>query len=56
MQKWLNIQMRKEKLKHQEKLWQMKKTIKWYLDNQEWVNEVVSGDYQKYYNEMYGKK
>ena len=34
----------------------IEKTIKWYLDNQEWVNEVVSGDYQKYYNEMYGKK
>ncbi len=34
----------------------IEKTIKWYLDNQEWVSEVVSGDYQKYYNEMYGKK
>lgn len=34
----------------------IEKTIKWYLDNQEWVNEVVSGDYQKYYAEMYGKK
>lgn len=34
----------------------IEKTIKWYLDNQQWVNEVVSGDYQKYYNEMYGKK
>jgi len=31
----------------------IEKTIKWYLDNQEWVNEVVSGDYQKYYNKMY---
>jgi dTDP-glucose 4,6-dehydratase len=34
----------------------IEKTIKWYLDNQEWVNEVVSGDYQKYYNEMYSGK
>ena len=34
----------------------IEKTIKWYLDNQEWVNEVVSGDYQKYYSEMYGNK
>jgi dTDP-glucose 4,6-dehydratase len=34
----------------------IKKTIKWYLDNQDWVNEVVSGDYQKYYQEMYGNK
>ncbi|RRD40764.1 dTDP-glucose 4,6-dehydratase [Leptotrichia sp. OH3620_COT-345] len=31
----------------------IRKTVKWYLENQEWVNEVVSGDYQKYYNEMY---
>lgn len=34
----------------------IQKTIKWYLDNQDWVNEVVSGDYQKYYQEMYGNK
>ena len=34
----------------------IRKTIKWYLENQEWVNEVVSGDYQKYYDEMYGGK
>ena len=33
----------------------IEKTIKWYLDNQDWVNDVVSGDYAKYYNEMYGK-
>ena len=30
------------------------KTIKWNLDNQEWVKEVTSGDYQKYYEQMYG--
>ena len=29
------------------------KTIRWYLDNQEWVDEVTSGDYMKYYEEMY---
>jgi dTDP-glucose 4,6-dehydratase len=33
----------------------IEKTIKWYLNNQEWVNDVVSGDYTRYYNEMYGK-
>jgi dTDP-glucose 4,6-dehydratase len=33
----------------------IEKTIRWYLDNQEWVEEVVSGDYQKYYKEMYEK-
>lgn len=32
------------------------KTIYWYLDNQDWVEEVTSGDYLKYYEEMYGKK
>ncbi|MGF6906328.1 dTDP-glucose 4,6-dehydratase [Fusobacterium sp. PH5-44] len=33
----------------------IEKTIEWYLDNQVWVEEVVSGDYQKYYDKMYGK-
>ena len=32
------------------------KTIKWNLDNQQWISEVTSGDYQKYYDEMYGKE
>ena len=32
----------------------IEKTILWYLDNQDWVDEVASGDYQKYYDEMYG--
>ncbi len=32
------------------------KTIRWYLENQDWVNEVTSGDYQKYYEEMYGSR
>ena len=30
------------------------KTIEWYLNNQPWVEEVTSGDYQKYYEQMYG--
>ena len=34
----------------------IRKTVKWYLEHQDWVNEVVSGDYQKYYEEMYGNK
>jgi dTDP-glucose 4,6-dehydratase len=29
------------------------KTIKWYLDNKEWMEHVTSGDYQKYYDVMY---
>ena len=31
------------------------KTIVWYLENQDWVEEVTSGDYQGYYEKMYGK-
>lgn len=32
------------------------KTIRWYLDNQEWVEEVTSGDYMKYYDQMYSNR
>ena len=28
-------------------------TIKWYLENEEWMKRVTSGDYQKYYEDMY---
>ena len=31
----------------------IEKTVKWYLDNQDWMDNVTSGDYQKYYEEMY---
>ena len=31
------------------------KTVKWYLENQEWLNNVTSGDYQAYYQKMYTK-
>ena len=31
----------------------IEKTVRWYLDNQEWMDNVTSGDYQKYYQEMY---
>lgn len=34
----------------------IEKTVRWYLDNQDWVAEVVSGDYQKYYETMYGNR
>ena len=34
----------------------IRKTVKWYLEHQDWINEVISGDYQKYYEEMYGNK
>jgi dTDP-glucose 4,6-dehydratase len=29
------------------------KTVDWYLENEEWLNNVTSGDYQKYYEEQY---
>ena len=29
------------------------KTIDWYLENTKWLENVVSGDYQKYYQQMY---
>lgn len=31
----------------------MKETIEWYLNNIEWINNIVSGDYKKYYENMY---
>ncbi len=34
----------------------LSETIDWYLENEEWLNNVTSGDYQKYYNEMYGER
>ena len=34
----------------------IEKTVKWYLENQDWVKNVTSGDYQNYYKEMYENK
>ncbi|MEQ9262352.1 MAG: dTDP-glucose 4,6-dehydratase [Owenweeksia sp.] len=34
----------------------LSETIDWYLDNEEWLQSVTSGDYQKYYNEMYSSR
>lgn len=31
----------------------IEKTVKWYLDNQEWLDNVTSGDYQNYYEQQY---
>ena len=31
----------------------IEETVKWYLDNQEWMDHVTSGEYQKYYDNMY---
>jgi len=32
----------------------IKKTIKWYLENRAWWEEIISGEYQNYYTRMYG--
>ena len=29
------------------------KTVEWYLNNWSWLENITSGDYQKYYSEMY---
>lgn len=34
----------------------IEKTVAWYLDNQEWMDQILSGDYEKYYDEMYSKR
>ena len=34
----------------------IRKTIAWYLDNRSWWEEIVSGEYRLYYEEMYGKR
>jgi len=34
----------------------LEKTIDWYLENEEWMKNVTSGDYQKYYEEQYEKR
>ena len=34
----------------------IKKTIRWYLDNHNWVEAVTNSDYQEYYQKMYGGK
>jgi len=31
----------------------IEKTVKWYLENKEWMDNVISGDYQEYYKKMY---
>ena len=34
----------------------IKKTIQWYLDNREWWETIISGEYQNYYQKMYGNR
>ncbi len=34
----------------------LEKTVDWYLNNQDWINHVASGEYQKYYLDQYNKR
>jgi len=34
----------------------LEKTVDWYLNNQAWLNNVTSGNYQKYYEEQYNQR
>lgn len=34
----------------------IKKTIQWYLDNRSWWETIISGEYQNYYEQMYGNR
>ena len=34
----------------------IEKTVRWYLEHQDWMDNITSGDYEKYYEEMYSKR
>ncbi|GLI56802.1 dTDP-glucose 4,6-dehydratase [Propionigenium maris DSM 9537] len=34
----------------------IERTIRWYLENQDWMKEVVTGDYKEYYDKIYGRR
>lgn len=34
----------------------IEKTVRWYLDNEEWITRITSGDYTRYYEEMYANR
>ena len=34
----------------------IKKTVRWYLDNQDWWQPIINGEYQNYYKQMYGDR
>ena len=33
----------------------MEKTVDWYLENEQWIKQVTSGEYQHYYEKQYHK-
>lgn len=34
----------------------IEKTVRWYLENEEWITRITSGDYTRYYEEMYANR
>lgn len=34
----------------------IEKTVRWYLDNQDWIDNITSGAYESYYEDMYGNR
>ena len=34
----------------------IEKTVRWYLDNEEWMDNITSGEYEKYYEQMYAQR
>lgn len=34
----------------------IEKTVRWYLDNQEWMDNITSGEYERYYDDMYANR
>ena len=34
----------------------IERTVRWYLENEAWLDEVVSGEYERYYERMYGAR
>ena len=34
----------------------IERTVRWYLDHQDWMNNITSGDYERYYDEMYSNR
>ena len=34
----------------------IRKTIRWYIDNEDWWQNIISGEYQQYYEKMYGNR
>lgn len=34
----------------------LERTVKWYLENQEWMDRITSGEYERYYDDMYANR